>query len=109
MDSEVKFYATLILAHVSDRLDVAVVADVVAPLVQELQKDADEKNDEDEMDATRALSRILRHRQHIDTVVSGGAVAALTRVRQSGSQRATNEASVALDRISEVMWDACPS
>ena len=85
------------------------IADVVAPLVKELQKGADETDEEDELDATRALSRILRHRQHVDAVVAGGGVAALTRVRQSGSQSAKNEASVALDRISEVMLEACPS
>ena len=109
MDSEVKLCATLILAHASEHLDVAVIPDVVTPLVKELQKGADETDEQDELAATRALSRILRHRQHADAVVVGGGVAALTRVRQSGSQSARNEASVALDRISEVMLEACPS
>ena len=80
MDFKVKFDATLILANFSDRLDVAAVADVVALLVQRLQKKR-----ADEFDATRALSKILRHEQHGDTVVGGGGIAPLTRVQQNGS------------------------
>ena len=73
-------------------MHVAMIVDVVAPLVKELQKGADERDDEGELDATRALSRIVRHRQHVDAVVAGGAIAALTRIHQSGSQRAKDEA-----------------
>jgi hypothetical protein len=85
------------LANFSDRLDVAAVADVVALLVQRLQKKR-----ADEFDATRALSKILRHEQHVDIVLEGGAVAALTRAQQNSSQRVMNEATIALDRITKV-------
>ena len=98
MGPDFKFVAALTLADFSDHLDVTVLADVVAPLVQELQSgDADE---EDEFDATRALSRILRHKKHVGAVVASGAVAALTRVQQNGSQRVKSEASIALGRFS---------
>jgi len=102
MDTDGKFCAALALADVSDRLDVAVIASIVTPLVRELKKVADEKYEEDEFDATRALSKILRHEQHVDIVLEGGAVAALTRAQQNSSQRVMNEATIALDRITKV-------
>ena len=105
MDSKGKFVAALVLGNFSDHLDVAVVADVVATLVQELQSgDADE---EDEFDATRALSRILRYKKHVGAGVAGGAVAALTRVQQNGSQRGKSEASIALRLILEAESNGC--
>ena len=110
MNSRGKFYAALTLASFSDRLGVvasklrrrtsmlSVVTDAAAVLVQELQRvGADE---ELKFDAVRALTRILRHKQHVDAVVAVGAVAALAQVHQNGSQDIKCEASVALDLIS---------
>ena len=75
------------------------MAHVVAALVSELQGYAEEQ---DEFDATRALSRILRHGQHVGTVVAGGTVAALTRVRLcTESQRVKSETTHVLNMISE--------
>ena len=48
-----------------------------------------------------ALPITLLHGLHVDAVVSGGAVAALTRVKQFGSQRAKDEAANALSNIPE--------
>ena len=98
MDSDEKIYAALPLANFSDRLDVAVVSDVVATLVSQLQ--TSRMTEIAEFDNTRALSRIVRHKQHVDPVVAGGAMIVLIRVQQNGSQRVKNEASVALDLIS---------
>ena len=99
MDLGAKYGAALVLANFSDRLNATVAANVVAALVQELNVDPDE---EDEFDIACALSRISHHRQHMDAVVAGGTVAALTRVLQcTGSQRVKNEATIVLNMISE--------
>jgi len=100
MDSEDKYYAALALATFPDRLNTTVVANVVAALVQELNFDP-EQEEVDEFDVTRAFCRILRHKQHVGAVVAGGVVAALTRVQQNGSERVIDEATFALEMISE--------
>ena len=112
MNSELKFIAALTSASFSEHLDVAVVVDAAATLVQlvrELQRvegDEELKLPRDEgaqrlkFDAVHALTRILRHKQHVDAVVAVGVVAALARVHKSGSQDIKCEASIALDLIS---------
>ena len=69
-------------------------------LVQELNEDP--LDELDEFDVTRALSKILRHRQHVGAVVAGDAVAALTRAQQTGSERVKIEATFALNMISAI-------
>ena len=60
------------------------MADVVDALVQELNEDPDEL---DEFDIARDLSRISRHKQHVDSLVAGGTVDALTRLHQCTGSR----------------------
>ena len=79
MNSDDKYHAALLLAIFSDRLNATVVANMVAALVQESNVDP---NEEDVFNIACALPRVLRHLQHVDAVVVGGTVAALTRVLQ---------------------------
>ena len=111
MNSELKFIAALTSASFSDRLDVAVVVDAAAALVRELQRvEGDEelklpRGEGLKSDAVRicmrALTRILRHKQHVDAVVAVGVVAALARVHKNGSRDIKCEASIALGLISK--------
>ena len=94
MNYDDTFCATLVLANFSDGLNAMVVANAVTTLVQELNDNPEEL---DEFDVTRALSRILHHRQHVGAVLAGDVVAALTRVQQNGSERVANEATFALE------------
>ena len=108
--SDAKFNAALTLAalNLSGCLDVAVIASVVAPLVQELVDNPDD-DEQDQFEATRALWQVLRHQKYVSAVLTlelpitfkgyTGVVAALMQTQQNGSERVQAQASAALDLI----------
>ena len=123
--SDARFDAALTLAALNLRaagLDVAVIANVVVPLVQELVTNRDgvgsyflspDDDEQDHFEATRALWQVLCHQKYLSTVLTiempvhfkgyTGVLAALLQAQQnSGSERVQAQASVALDLI--VQW-----
>ena len=96
--ADAKFNAAVTLAYISGRLDVSDVPVVVAPLIRELQSASEEP---DQFEVIGALSRILRHKQHVAAVVAGGILAELTHVymQQNGTQRVKLQAAAALKLI----------
>ena len=97
-NADAKFNAAVTLAYISGRLDVSDVSAVVAPLIRELQSASEEP---DQFEVIGALSRILRHKQHVAAVVAGGILAELTHIymQQNGTQRVKLQAAAALKLI----------
>ena len=100
LDDNGQYNVAVILAYFSNHLDSSVLADVVSVLVQDMSSPSEEKY---QLEVVDALASIVQHEQHVDTIVTGGAIPVLKRLssRRKGSKRLKACAKVVLDLIKQ--------